>query len=150
MNGCNDIYTSYVHGSKGLAIASKSGDCGCPSTIFKGQNPQRSNMTLDLRDPARTSGDPYQNEWNDLMDAIRNDKPYNEAKRGAEASLVTSMGRMAAHTGQEITFEDMLNCEHEFAPDVDKLTMDSPAPVPAGPDGKYPMPMPGITKKREY
>ena len=64
------------------------------------------------------------------MDAIRNDKPYNEAKRGAEASLVTSMGRMAAHTGQEITFEDMLNCEHEFAPTVDKLTMDSPAPLP--------------------
>ena len=73
--------------------------------------------------------DPYQNEWNDLMDAIRNDKPYNEAKRGVEASLVTSMGRMAAHTGQEITFEDMLNCEHEFAPDVDKLTMDSAAPL---------------------
>ena len=84
------------------------------------------------------------------MDAIRNDKPYNEAKRGVEASLVSSMGRMAAHTGQEITFEDMLNCEHEFAPDVDKLTMDSAAPLKAGKDGKYPMPMPGITKKREY
>ena len=63
------------------------------------------------------------------MDAIRNDKPYNEAERGVEASLVTSMGRMAAHTGQEITFEDMLNCEHEFAPDVDKLTMDFPRPA---------------------
>jgi hypothetical protein len=25
------------------------------------------------------------------------------------------MGRMAGHTGQEITFEDMLNCEHEMA-----------------------------------
>ena len=44
------------------------------------------------------------------------DKPYNEAKRGVEASLVTSMGRMAAHTGQEITFDEMLNCEHEMAP----------------------------------
>ena len=43
---------------------------------------------------------PYQIEWDDLIDAIRKDKPYNEVKRGAEASLVTSMGRMAAHTGQ--------------------------------------------------
>ena len=94
--------------------------------------------------------DPYQNEWNDLMDAIRNDKPYNEVKRGVEASLVTSMGRMAAHTGQEITFEDMLNCEHEMAPGVDKLTMDSPAPLQAGPDGRYPVPQPGIVKNREY
>ena len=32
-------------------------------------------------------------------------KPYNEAKRGAEASLVTSMGRMACHTGRTITYE---------------------------------------------
>ena len=39
------------------------------------------------------------------------------------------MGRMAAHTGQEITFDQMLNCEHEMAPDVDKFTMDSPAPL---------------------
>ena len=48
---------------------------------------------------------PHQNEWTDLMEAIRNNKPFNEVKRGVEASLVTSMGRMAAHTGQEITFE---------------------------------------------
>jgi hypothetical protein len=94
--------------------------------------------------------DPYQNEWNDLVDAIRSDKPYNEAKRGAEASLVTSMGRMAAHTGQEITYESILNCKHEFAPDLDKLTMDSPAPLRAGPDGKYPVPKPGITTQQEY
>ena len=93
---------------------------------------------------------PYDNEWNDLMDAIRNDKPYNEAKRGVEASLVTSMGRMAAHTGQEIAYEDILNCDHEFAPGVDKLTMSSAAPLVANKDGKYPVPMPGITKKHEY
>ena len=60
------------------------------------------------------------------------------------------MGRMAAHTGQEITYDDMLNCEHEFAPEVDKLTLSSAAPLVADKDGKYPAPMPGITQKREY
>jgi hypothetical protein len=69
-----------------------------------------------------------------------------EVKRGAEASLVTSMGRMAAHTGQVITYDQMLNCDHEFAPGLDKLTMDSPAPLKAGPDGKYPVPNPGKYK----
>ena len=93
---------------------------------------------------------PYQLEWDDLIDAIRKDKPYNEVKRGAEASLVTSMGRMAAHTGQVVTFDDMLNCAHEFAPDVDKLALDGPAPLQAGPDGKYPVPQPGITTRQEY
>jgi hypothetical protein len=93
---------------------------------------------------------PYQLEWNHLIDAIRTDTPYNEVKRGAEASLVTSMGRMAAHTGQIITFDDMLNCQHEFAPGVDKLTIDGPAPILADKDGKYPIPQPGITVDQEY
>jgi predicted dehydrogenase len=149
INGCNDIYSSYVHGSKGLAIAAKASDCGGPSMIFKGQNMQHSNLLWTSK-VAAGEEDPYLNEWNDLMDAIRNNKPYNEAERGVKASLVSSMGRMAAHTGQEITYDDILNCEHEFAPNVDKLTMTSAAPLVAGKDGKYSIPMPGITRKREY
>ena len=149
INGCNDIYSSYAHGSKGIAVVSHSNDCDPPSRTFKGQNMSRPNMIWESKvDPALRN--PYQNEWNELMDAIRNDKPYNEVERGVKASLVSSMGRKSAHTGQEITFDDMLNSDHEYAPDADKMTMDSPAPLVAGPDGKYPIPMPGITKNREY
>ena len=71
-------------------------------------------------------------------------------KRGAEASLVVAMGRRAVHTGQIVTFEDMLNCDEGFAPGVDKLTMDSPALLQLGPDGKYPQPQPGMKKTREF
>ena len=60
------------------------------------------------------------------------------------------MGRMAAHTGQEITYEEILNGDHEFAPDVDKLTLTSAAPLLAGPDGRYAVPMPGTKGRREY
>jgi predicted dehydrogenase len=149
MNGCYSNFSSALHGSKGMAIGSKNGDCGLPSTIFKSQNPLRSEVLWESNIP-REERDPYQNEWNDLVDAIRNDKPYNEAKRGVEASLVTSMGRMAAHTGVEISFEDMLNCEHEMAPGLDQLTSESPAPLQANATGRYPIPQPGITTKREY
>ena len=149
MNGCHDIYSSYAHGSKGLALVSHSNDCDPPSRIFKGQNLQRSNMLWESKTD-KAEQNPYDNEWNDLLEAIRNDKPYNECPRGVQASLVSSMGRMAAHTGQEITYDDMLNCEHEFAPGVADLTMSSPAPLVADSDGKYPIPMPGITTKREY
>jgi hypothetical protein len=128
---------------------SKSSDCGFPSSTFNGQNMQRSNMIWTSK-VVPGQQDPYENEWNDLMEAIRNDKPYNEVKRGVEASLVTSMGRMAAHTGQEILYEDMLNSEKEYAPGADKFTLNSPAPVVADKDGKYPVPMPGITQKTEY
>jgi predicted dehydrogenase len=147
--GCENIYSSYVHGSKGIAIASKAGDCGAPSSIHKGQNPDRANKTWESKNPPGEDN-PYLNEWNDLVNAIRQDKPFNEAERGVYASLVSSLGRRAAHTGREVTLEQMLKCDHEFAPDVDKLTMDSPAPLQAGPDGKYPIPQPGITTKREY
>ena len=86
----------------------------------------------------------------DLIDAIREDQPYNEVKRGAEASLVSSMGRMAAHTGHVVTYDQILNLEHEFAPGVDRLTEDSPAPLQRDANGKYPVPQPGITTDREY
>ena len=149
MIGAEAIYNSHVHGSKGMAIVSKNGDCGMPSSTFKTQKPQRDSLIWTSKVESKDA-DPYLNEWNDLLDAIRNDKPYNEATRGVEASVVTSLGRMAAHTGQEVTYDEMLNSDHEFAPDADKLTMDSPPPVVADAEGKYPVPMPGKNKRREY
>jgi predicted dehydrogenase len=149
MTGCMDQYASFMHGTKGMAVASSSGDCGQPSRIYKSQNPRRSDMVWESKVPADQQ-DPYQNEWNDLVAAIRSDKPYNEVQYGVEASLVTSMGRMAAHTGLEITYDDILNSDHEMAPGLDKLTADSEAPLKSGPDGRYPVPEPGRKGKREY
>lgn len=149
ISGCTDIYNSFAHGTKGTAIISRGGDCGGPSATFKGLGSAKANQLWVSKVPG-DEGNPYQNEWNDLVDAIRNDKPYNEAKRGAEASLVTSMGRMAAHTGRIVTFDEMLNSTHEYAPDVDKLSFDGPAPLVSDAKGKYPVPQPGIVTKTEY
>ncbi len=148
MLGAVPMYHSAVHGSKGMAIASKAGDCGSPSSTYKGQLPSRDNQ-LWISD-SKGPDDPYFNEWQLLTEAIRTDKPHNEVERGVMASLVTSLGRYAAHTAQEVTLDDMLNHEHEYAPDADKMTMNSPAPVLADKDGKYPVPEPGRKTKREY
>jgi predicted dehydrogenase len=147
--GCNDMYATYAHGTKGMAVVAHGGDCDPPSSTHHGQTPTRRN-TIWTSKQIPGEEDPYTNEWNDLLDAIRNDQPYSEVERGVKASLVGSMGRMAAHTGQEITYEQMLNCPHEFAPGVDKLTMDSPSPLRSDASGKYPVPRPGILKDREY
>ncbi len=146
MTGTHPIYSSYVQGSKGIAIASKANDCGTPSSTYTGQNPIRSKMIWQSTDESN----PYQNEWDELVAAIRENRPYNEVKRGAEASLTTSMGRIAAHSGQEIMFDDLLNSDQEYAPDVEKFTADSPPPVKADAEGKYPQPMPGFKGKSEY
>lgn len=149
ITGCHDNFSSYIHGTKGSAIVSKSGDCGAPSSIFKGQSPTSADRVWVSKVPEGEENW-YQNEWNDLMDAIRKDQPYNEVERGVIVSTVSSMGRMAAHTGQEITYEDMLNCEHEMAPGLDKLTANSPAPLLPDKNGRYPVPQPGIVTNREY
>jgi predicted dehydrogenase len=149
MTGCENIYHSCAQGTKGYAVLSKAGDCGPQSSTYKGQLPVASNMIWESKVP-RAEQNSHQNEWEDLIEAIRNDQPYNEGKYGVEASLVTSMGRMACHTGRTITFDEMLNSDHEYAPNVDKLTLDGPAPVMPDATGKYPIPQPGIQTKREY
>jgi predicted dehydrogenase len=146
--GCESIYSSYAHGTKGSAIVSKAGDCGAPSSTYKGQSPDSEKIWQSRVERDQTN--PYQNEWNDLVDAIRNDRPYNEVERGVMASVVSTLGRRAAHTGLELTLDEVLNSEEEYAPGVDKWTMDSPPPVQADAEGKYPIPMPGMLGKKEY
>ncbi len=148
MDGCKQEFASFAHGSKGSAVISSNSHTPSRCRIYAGQNQGRKDQPVWKC--MENEPNPYQTEWDRLIKDIREDKPHNEVERGAMASLVTSMGRMACHTGQLITLEDILNGEHEFAPNVDKLTMDGPAPVQADKDGKYPVPEPGIKKKREY
>jgi predicted dehydrogenase len=148
IDGCSQEFASYVHGSKGSAVISSNSHSPAKCRIYKGQKFTRGDLVWAFPQP---EPNPYQVEWDDLIHAIKKDKLYNEVKRGAQASLVTSMGRMAAHTGQVITYDEMLNCKCEFAPDVDKLTMTSPAPLQLDRLTKrYPSPQPGIIKDREY
>jgi predicted dehydrogenase len=146
ISGCHQEFASYAHGTKGSAVISTSSHIPARSRIYKGQNFINQDLVWQYPQP---EPNPYQLEWDYLIEAIRSDKKHNECKRGAEASLVTSMGRMACHTGRVITYDEILNSDHEFAPDVDKLTADAAAPLIAT-DGKYPVPQPGLKTKREY
>ena len=70
----------------------------------------------------------YQVEHDLLFEAIRQDKPYNEAEALPHAALVGIMGRMAAESGKMITWDEALHSNIELAPGLDKLTMQSPPP----------------------
>jgi predicted dehydrogenase len=147
MNGTMNEMSSVVHGSKGSAIVSTSGHFPGKVRTFKGQRQERKEVVWAYPQPEQS---PYTLEWKDLLEAITGDQPYNEVPRGVEASLVTSMGRMAAHTGVEITYDQMLNCPHEMAPGIADFSITGPAPVLPDADGKYPIPQPGIILDREY
>ncbi|TWT63897.1 Gfo/Idh/MocA family protein [Rubinisphaera italica] len=147
MNGCDKEFASYAHGTKGSAVISTASHTPAKSRIYKGQSFTDDQLAwkFDRKEP-----NPYQLEWEHLMTAIRKDETYNEVERGVMASLVTSMGRMAAHTGRMVTRDQMLEHDHEFAPQVAELTLEGDAPVMMNEKGLYPIPMPGLKTKREY
>jgi hypothetical protein len=53
------------------------------------------------------------------------------------------MGRAACHTGQTVTWEQMMKSRYQFCDYLDRLNFDSPVPVKAGADGQFPVPVPG-------
>ena len=148
--GCHKEFASYAHGSKGLAVISSAGHAPSRARYYNGHNESDANLAWRWKDGKEREPNPYQLEWNDLIAAIREDREYNEVDRGVMSSAVTSMGRMSAHTGQTIGFEQFLNEGAEFAPGIEKLTLDSPSPLKPNDDGTYPIPMPGIMTKQEY
>lgn len=147
INGCTNEFNSYLHGAKGMATMTGSGQWPAKCKLYQGHNEDEARLLWKYPD---REPNPYQLEWDVLVDAVRGNRPHNEVRRGAEASLVTSMGRMAAHTGRIVTYDEILNSTHEFAPAVDQLTFDSKPPLLPGNDGKYPVPQPGIVTQREY
>jgi myo-inositol 2-dehydrogenase/D-chiro-inositol 1-dehydrogenase len=52
-----------------------------------------------------TIGAAYQQEHKDLVDSIREGNPIVELQQTAESSLTAVMGRMAAYTGQKVTWD---------------------------------------------
>jgi predicted dehydrogenase len=147
MTGCHEQFASFAHGTKGSAVISTFMHTPARCRVYRGHNLSDDQLAWAFPQP---EPNPYQLEWDELIEAIRQDKPYNEAQRGTEASFVTAMGRMAVHTGRVVKWDEMLNHPHEFGKDLDQLTMNSAAPLSVGPDGKFPLPQPGRLGDREF
>jgi hypothetical protein len=136
---CHSDFSTFVHGTK--CAAQFSGNGHAPTVhIYKDQRTTKDNIAWR---PEKEKVSPYQVEWDVLLDAIRNDRPHNEVERAAYANLASIMGRAAIHSGQIITWEQVMASDFKFCPNVDSLTKESPAPVQADAQGRYPVPVPG-------
>jgi predicted dehydrogenase len=58
----------------------------------------------------------YQTEHDELFASIRNGRPINNGDYMARSTLLAVMGRMAAYTGQEVTWEMALNSKEDLSP----------------------------------
>ena len=81
--------------------------------------------------------DMYQVEHDELFASIRKGEPINDGVWMCNSTLMALMGRTAAYTGQEITWEQALNSEEKLVPD--NITWDMSFQPP-------PLAMPGRTK----
>jgi predicted dehydrogenase len=72
---------------------------------------------------------PYVQEHTDLIASIRAGKPFNELEGVIEGTLTAILGRTAAYSGKEVTWEQALNSKEELVPA--NLAWDMMLPVPA-------------------
>ena len=105
--------------------------------MFNDQQISKENIAWS---PTPDAHSPWDYEWIDFIDSIRNDKPHNEAQRAVFADYAALMGRAAAHTNQIVTWDEITNSQFQFCDDLDDLGYDSPPPVEADEEGYFPAP----------
>lgn len=118
--GCKGDMSAYVFGTRGNGTINESRiTLDGPKRYFDKLGRKYKNM--------------YQVEHDELFASIRNGKPINNGEYMAKSTLLAIMGRMAAYTGQLITWEMALNSKEDLSPpryDWDVKLPDPPVAMP--------------------
>jgi len=136
---CHSEFATYAHGTKCAAQFSGQTHKGT-ARIYKDQRIADDNIVWEAPDEQYN---PWDAEWNTLLDAIRTDKKQNDAKRAAYSNIADLMGRAAVHSGKIITWDEMMASDFQFCPNIDTMDYDTEPPVKPDADGRYPVPIPG-------
>lgn len=105
MDGCHNENSDYIVGTKGTV------------TIGRGPNPRINDWKGDqIWTYTGQKYDMYQYEHDQLFAGIRKGKHINDGVRMATSTLLAIMGRMAAYTGQQITWDQALNSQESLVP----------------------------------
>ena len=128
MLGCYSETSDVIFGTKGRAIL--------PSRPrIEGANPWR------YEGPKPSM---YDVEHKELFDAIRAGRTIHNGDYMFTSSMLGILAQMACYTGQEITWEKAMGSQLSFTPA--RYAWDADPPVKPGADGRYPAPLPGVTR----
>jgi predicted dehydrogenase len=103
MEGCFNDNSDYLLGSEGSCYIGH----GTTPTITGKTNWKWTGHQYDR----------YQREHDILFAAIRKNQPVNDGKQMTTSTLVALMGRLAAYTGQQLTWDDVLNSKEKLYPE---------------------------------
>ncbi|MBL8859200.1 MAG: Gfo/Idh/MocA family oxidoreductase [Planctomycetes bacterium] len=107
-DNCPSDNSDWVYGEKGIARINGWG----PEHWIRGEN----NWRYDA--PAESAGDMYVHEHEEFFAGIRSGKHRNDSAWMNQSTLMAIMGRMAAYTGQAVTWEQALASVERLGPDV--------------------------------
>ncbi|MBI2679414.1 MAG: Gfo/Idh/MocA family oxidoreductase [Candidatus Solibacter usitatus] len=123
IEGCHNENSDYILGAEGAC------------TLGRGPVPR-----IEGKNPWTFSGkqyNMYQREHDLLFASIRRNQPMNDGRRMTTSTLLAMMGRMAAYTGQQVTWDQAMNSQERLVPE----TLDWAGSLPVQPRAE-----PGITK----
>jgi myo-inositol 2-dehydrogenase/D-chiro-inositol 1-dehydrogenase len=126
IDGCANEFTDCVIGTEGYT--------NCVNTIYDLSGKVVWKYQEEGQDPGKSKVNPYDQEHVDFVNAIRTNQPLNETEHVAHATLTAIMGRTAAYTGKEVTWEEMMDSSERLGP-----TEYAMGPVPI----KAEVPVPG-------
>ena len=96
------------------------------------------------RDRAQGKRGAYQAEHDALFDAIRNDRPHNEAEYGALSTMTAILGRMATYSGKTVTWDAAFQSSNTITTDAEEW--EALAPVLPDEAGRYAVAVPGVSE----
>jgi predicted dehydrogenase len=102
-SGCKSEILTTVHGTEGRAEISTRGG-------------QITKLNGEVIKDSRQHKNHYQIEHDELFASIRNKKPINDGEYMAYNALMAIQGRLAAYTGQELSWNQVLNSTQDLTP----------------------------------
>lgn len=118
INGCLNIVSEFVLGTKGRSDCQQTIETGTERWRYRGPNPN-----------------PYEQEHEDLITSIREGRPINEAEAVAYSTMTGILGREAVYSGQAISWDDAMQSTARLGPDKYEFGPYPVAPVPM--PGRY-------------
>ena len=135
IDGCANNVSDFIVGTKGAT--------NCRDTIYDLNGEivwqyDQNKVAWGRQEKGSVEGvemdnNPYVQEHIDTIAAIREGTPYNRATDTAKSTLAAIMGREAAYTGREITWEEMEGSDMDLGPEelkMGKVGYKAEVPVP--------------------